>query len=48
MQALPSAYRTLREVEMKANRRKPSVTEILVWTFALVEAAAIGLVVWHH
>jgi len=33
---------------MARNRRKSSVTEIVVWTFALIEAAAIGLVLWHR
>jgi hypothetical protein len=33
---------------MGGDKRKLSVTEIVVWTFALIEAAAIGLVLWHR
>ena len=33
---------------MAANRRKATVSEIVVWTFALIEAAAIGLALWYR
>ncbi len=36
------------EVEMAAKRRKASITQLVVWTFALIEAAAIGYVLWQR
>lgn len=33
---------------MATNRRKTTVTVVVVWTFALIEAAAIGLALWHR
>ena len=33
---------------MVTRRRKASVTIVVVWTFALIEAAAIGLALCHR
>lgn len=33
---------------MAATRRKRTVLEIAVWTFAIIEAALIGLVLWYR
>ena len=33
---------------MPANRRDATVTRVAVWTFAIIEAAAIGLALWYR
>jgi hypothetical protein len=33
---------------MPRNRRRLTATAITVWTFAIVEAAAIGFVLWNR
>jgi len=33
---------------MATKRRSATVTMVVVWAFALIEAAAIALVLWHR
>jgi hypothetical protein len=33
---------------MPANSRDATITRIAVWTFALIEAGAIGLALWYR
>jgi len=43
-----AAEPTYAEGNIVPSRRKPTVVEIVVWTFAIIEAAAIGLALWYR